>query len=215
MIVVVTERAGARSRRGCARGAWPRTSRGRRRPASPRRSRPAPTSGAIADAQRSCAARLAADRQARARGSRRAAARRSSRACSSPVCGSRTANSSPPIRASTSVSRSALGRARARPPLISSSPALWPSVSLTSLRLSRSHTSRRRGRAVSLVRGDRAVQLLLEPTAVEQPGERVAFGVDAAARCSYSLAGSVMSSSWSTSCSGRPSAPLIAAPVER
>ena len=58
-------------------------------------------------------------------------------ACSAFVCGSSTANSSPPTRASVSVWRMRCFKDPAIP-LSRSSPAMWPNVSLTVLKLSTS-----------------------------------------------------------------------------
>ena len=132
---------GGRARAGRPRGrcacAWPRTSRRRRAAAA--RARPRRARGrARSRSRRRCA-----------RGSRRRANERSSAArrrrpaaladASSPGS-STTANSSPPSRASVSPGRSA---SPSRGPiwLRTSSPAWWPSVSLSSLKPSRSISS--------------------------------------------------------------------------
>ena len=96
------------------------------------------------------------------------------------------ANSSPPSRASTSVSR-ARPRSTAAISASTRSPAGWPSVSLTCLKWSRSSISSAPGDPVAVAAGQLGPQVLLEAAPVLQPGERVLAGlqrpVPASVRC--------------------------------
>ena len=88
------------------------------------------------------------------------------------ISGSTTTNSSPPRRASVSPSRSSRAPAW-RPRFSSSSPNAWPSVSLTSLKRSRSSSSRPTRVCWRRRLGDRLGQAVEQQLAVGQLGQRV------------------------------------------
>ena len=84
-------------------------------------------------------------------------------------------NSSPPRRATVSPSRST-ERSRSAMLRSSSSPALWPRLSLTNLKWSRSMNTTAIGAHVAL-REHRLAQAVVQQVAVGQPGERVVVGL--------------------------------------
>ncbi len=94
---------------------------------------------------------------------------------SSSMWGSSTANSSPPRRATRSVSRSRRVSARATAFSVSS-PALWPWRSLTLLKLVEVDHHQAGDLAVALRAGDLQLEVVLEQPAVAQAGERVVVG---------------------------------------
>ena len=83
-----------------------------------------------------------------------------------------TTNSSPPKRATTSPPRT-LARRRSATTRSSSSPAPWPSVSLTTLKRSRSSSSSATSLAVARGGGERLRDVGVQERAVRQAGQRV------------------------------------------
>ena len=176
-------RAARRARGPCPRGR-PRTGRGP--PPSPRtwrrrRGGSDPRSGRPARVDDDADARV--ERRARARRRRpdrtvvRAAGRRA-RSRPAPSCSSsRSANSSPPSRASVSPARDHRRRIASRPPRSSRSPASCPSVSLTCLNPSRSTSSTPSGVARALRAGERLVEPVAEQRAVGEAGQPVVEGL--------------------------------------
>ena len=161
-------RARARRTRCPSGGAWPGTSRRRRAGAASRRrgrargSSATPMLAAICSSMPSTVKRSDERRGDPLAGALGGAARRAAA----------TANSSPPSRATWSPARSAV---RIRGPSWAStrSPAWWPSVSLSSLKWSRSITSSASEPSVGARAVDRAAQLAVEPAAVREPGQLV------------------------------------------
>ena len=162
-------RAGRGRPRGRCACAWPRTSRRRRAGAA--RARPRRAWGrARCRRWRRCA--RGCRRPRRAPRARRAAAGPAVLADASSPGWRTTANSSPPSRASVSSSRSS---ACSRGPIwrSTSSPAWWPSVSLSSLKPSRSTSSSASSSPRTRARLDRRVQRVDEVAAVAEAGEVV------------------------------------------
>ena len=157
--------AGRTTARGRGPSAWPSTARRRRRAAAARRRRRGP------GRRRRPPSTPAACLPTRARRARARQRSATATAASSPAPDSAIANSSPPTRAtkpaSPTVRESVVAVAcRTR------SPSAWPNVSLSILKWSRSSTIE----ADRLLRGHRALQVLLERAVVAQPGQRVGGG---------------------------------------
>ena len=173
-----------RARRGARRRArppWPRTSRRRRR-RGPCRSRPSVPSPNIAIPM---LAVIWGTPSGWGTWSRIAAVivSATARASVASHLGRTMANSSPPIRASTSVSRIRRPSTPAISP-ITRSPIGCPRVSLTGLKLSRSSSSRRPASSLPAAACQLGPQVFLEAPPVLEPGERVVARRGAAAPAS-------------------------------
>ena len=127
--------------------------------------------------EREAHARLDAGRRASAPrlGSRPRAPGRRARPRAAWPRGISTANSSPPKRATMSLSRSRL-RQHLRHADSTRSPARWPCSSLTALEVVQVEHDQRAAHPVAAPARDVALQLLLEAAPVEQAGEGVVVG---------------------------------------
>ena len=162
---------GQDDRPGCGRRPWRRTSRCRRRRARPRRGSAAAANGAtptLAVTRRRDAVERAASSRSARRAARRPARRRRCVAVGEQDARTRRRRAARRRRCS----RRSSAQERRRCVMSSSSPALWPSVSLTCLKLSRSSSEERAGRAVASAAVEVPVELALEAATVGEAGER-------------------------------------------
>ena len=160
-------RAGTRP----CRRAWRCTSRRRRRGSARRRRARRPARRPRCRCCRSASPRAVPACIGRASSSRMRCAA-SAAAWLSSTSSSRTANSSPPKRAATSAPRT-LSSSRRANSTSTSSPAAWPSESLTVLKSSRSRKITAGVRPSRRGAGDRLAHLLGEHRAVGEPGDGV------------------------------------------